>query len=150
MHWLSLAGCTNWVIRLQTDVEWLFLTWFKVSKDLKRPDMSSFIARGPQNCLSSHEKKSFLGGINSVYKAVGSFIDCTSCTCQASTKYKRLKVVYPGWVGQSEFSKGWKWLLPRSRGGRHPNLIIVYASEAHTGTRLVHKTSTFELDFKLA
>ena len=56
---------------------------------------------------------------------------------------------YSGWVGQSEFCKGWKWLLPRSRGGRHPNLIIVYASEAHTGTWLVHKTSTFELDFKL-
>ena len=47
------------------------------------------------------------------------------------------KVVYSGWLGQSEFSKGWKWLLPRSRGGRHPNLIIVYASEAHTGNKYV-------------
>ena len=62
MHWLSLAGCTNWVIRLQTGVEWLFLAGFKVSKDPKRPDMSSFIARGPQNCLSSHEKNLFWGG----------------------------------------------------------------------------------------
>ena len=104
MHWLSLAGCTNWVIRLQTGVEWLFLARFKVSKEPKGPDMSSFIVRGPQNCLSSH-KKIFLGGINSVYKAVGSFIDCTSCTCQASTKYKLLTVVYSGWVGQSEFPK---------------------------------------------
>jgi hypothetical protein len=57
MHRLSLAGCTNWVIILQTGVEWLFLAWFKVSKDPKRPDMSSFIVRDPQNCLSSHEKK---------------------------------------------------------------------------------------------
>ena len=31
-----------------------------------------------------------------------------------------------------------------------PNLIIVYASEAHTGTQLDRKTSMFELDFKLA
>ena len=38
-----------------------------------------------------------------------------------------------------------KWLLLRSRGGRHTNLIIVYASEAHTGTQLDQKTSTFEL-----
>ena len=30
-----------------------------------------------------------------------------------------------------------KWLLLRSRGGRHPNLIIVYASEAHTGNKYV-------------
>ena len=31
-------------------------------------------------------EKSFLGGINSVYKVVGSIIDRTSCTCKASTK----------------------------------------------------------------
>ena len=43
-----------------------------------------------------------------------------------------------------------KWLLLRSRGGRHPNLIIVYASEVHTGTRLDWKASKFEFDFKLA
>ena len=41
-------------------------------------------------------------------------------------------------------------MLLRSRGGRHPNLIIVYASEAHTRTQLDRKTSMFELDFKLA
>ena len=74
------------VIRLQTGVEWLFIAQFELSKDLKRPDMSSFIARGPQNCPSSHEKKLLLGGINSVYKAVGSIIDCSSCTFKASTK----------------------------------------------------------------
>ena len=71
--------------------------------------MSSFIVKYPQNCPSSHEKqkkKMFFWGVNSVYKAVGSIIDCTSCACQASTKEKRLKVVYSGWVGQSEFSKG--------------------------------------------
>ena len=72
-------------IRLQTGVEWLFLAGFKVSKEPKRPDMSSCIVRDPQNSLISH-KKNLLGGINIVYKAVSSFIDCTSCTCQASTK----------------------------------------------------------------
>ena len=37
-------------------------------------------------------------------------------------------------------------------GQRDPKskVIIVYALEAHTGTRLVRKTSTLELDFKLA
>ena len=36
-------------------------------------------------------------------------------------------------------------------GQRDPKskLIIVYVSEAHTVTRLVRKTSTLELDFKL-
>ena len=80
MHWLSLAGCTNWVIRLQTGVKWLFLTWFKVCKEPKGPDMSSFIVKTASLVI----KKPF-GGNKSVYKAVGSFIDCTSCTCQAST-----------------------------------------------------------------
>ena len=54
------------VIRLQTGVKWLFMAQFELSKDLKRPEMSSFIARVPQNSLISHEKKSF-GGKNSVY-----------------------------------------------------------------------------------
>ena len=73
------------VSRLQTGVEWLFIAQFELSKDLKRPDMSSFIARGPQNCPISH-KENLFWGINKAYKAVGSIIDCTSCTCQASTK----------------------------------------------------------------
>jgi hypothetical protein len=55
-----------------------------VSKDPKRPNISPFIARDPQNCPSSH-KKSFCG-INRVYKAVGSNIDRTSCIYKASTK----------------------------------------------------------------
>ena len=53
------------------------------------------------------------------------------------------------------FLSGWANLsFPKAevtaRGSRHPNLIIVYASEAHTGTQLDPKTSMFELDFKLA
>ena len=58
-------------IWLQIGVKWLFLVWFEVSKDPKRPNLSSFIARDPQNFPSSH-KKIFLGGINSIYKSVGS------------------------------------------------------------------------------
>ena len=74
-------------------------------KTPKSQNMSSFIARDPQNWPNSH--KNFFGGINSVYKAVGSIIDRTSCTCKASTKWKCSKVVYSIWVGQSEFFKGW-------------------------------------------
>ena len=59
MHWLTLVCCTNWLIRLQTGVQWLFLAQFEVSKDPKRPDMSSFVARGLQNCPSSNKKKIF-------------------------------------------------------------------------------------------
>jgi hypothetical protein len=71
-------------IRLQTAVKCLFLAGFEVSKDSKRPNMSFFIARDPQNCPSSDKK--LFWEINSLYKAVGSIIDCTSCTCKASTK----------------------------------------------------------------
>ena len=39
----------------------MFLAGFKVSKDPKRPNMSSFIASGPQNCLSSHKENLFWG-----------------------------------------------------------------------------------------
>ena len=48
-------------IWLQIGVKWLFLVWFEVSKDPKRPNLSSFIARNPQNFPSSHKKKSFRG-----------------------------------------------------------------------------------------
>ena len=108
-------------------------------KDPKRQNMSFIIARNPQNCPSS-QKKIIFGGINSVYKTVGSIIDRTSCTCKASTKWKCSKVVYSIWVGQSEFSKGWSdCYILRSRGGRHPNLIIVYSSQAHTGHNEIKK-----------
>ena len=74
-------------------------------KTPKSQNMSSYIARDPQNCPSSHKK--YFCGINRVYKAVGSNIDRTSCIYKASTKWKCSKVVYSIWVGQSEFSKGW-------------------------------------------
>ena len=92
-------------IRLQTAVKCLFLAEFEIPRDSKRPNMSFFIARDPQNCPSSDKK--LFWEINSLYRAVGSIIDCTSCTCKASTKWKCSKVVYSIWVGQSEFSKDW-------------------------------------------
>ena len=60
------------------------------------PDSKYLKTRKGQICLplllevlktaSAVIKKNLFWGINSVYTAVSSFIDCTSCTCQASTK----------------------------------------------------------------
>ena len=136
MRILSLVGCTNWVIRLQTGVEWLFLARFESSKDPKRSDMSFFYWQRSSKLPQQSSKNIFFEGwINSTYKAVGSIIDCTSCTCQASTKWKHSKVVYSSWVGQSEFFQRLKWLLLRSRGGREPkfdNSLCVGSSHGDT------------------
>ena len=51
-------------IRLQTGVEWLFLAGFEVSKDPKRPNMSSFIARGPQKKPQHSSKIICFGVVN--------------------------------------------------------------------------------------
>ena len=59
------------------------------------------------------------------------------CTCKASTKWKCSKVVYSIWVGQSEFSKDWSDCYWGLEVADTPNLIIVYASEAHTGNKYV-------------
>ena len=93
-------------IWLQIGVKWLFLVWFEVSKDPKRPNLSSFIARNPQNFPSSH-KKNLFGGHKQRLQGCRFNFHRTSCTCKPSTIWKCSKVVHSIWVGQSEFFKGW-------------------------------------------
>ena len=93
-------------IRLQTGVKWLFLAQFgPYLKTQKAKHVFLYCQRSFKTAPAVI--KNLFGGINRVYKAVGSIIDCTSCTCKASTKWKCSKVVFSVWVGQSEFSKGW-------------------------------------------
>ena len=63
--------------------------------------MSSFIARDPQNCPSSH-KKNLFGGINRVYKAVGSIIDVLAVPAKlAQNESVQRWFILSGWVNLS-------------------------------------------------
>ena len=93
-------------IRLQTGVKWLFLAQFGLY--LKTQKGQTCLPLLPEILKTAPAViKNLFWGINRVYKAVGSIIDRSSCTCKASTKWKCSKVVYSVWVGQSEFSRGW-------------------------------------------
>ena len=75
-------------------------------KTPKSQNMSSYIARDPQNCPSSHKENLF--GVHKQHLQGCRFnFHCTSCTCKPSTIWKCSKVVYSIWVGQYEFFKGW-------------------------------------------